>query len=60
MCRTHVNFASSNEACKFDADPNGKIYMIDRATSLPGAMRAWKEVNQRVGAVIIDIRHFFS
>lgn len=60
VCRTHVNFASSNEACKFDADPNGTIYMINRATSFPGAMRAWNELNQRAGAVLIDIREFFG
>ncbi len=58
LCRTHVNFDATNALCRFDSEAES-ILLLDRESSLPGAMKAYGELAASYGGGIGDIRDFF-
>lgn len=57
-CRTHVSLEETAEKCGFGS--KAIISMVNRDTSLPGAMQAYKEMTIRYGGHNADIRDFFG
>lgn len=57
-CRTHVSFESSNEKCRFGS--KSTIQMINRDSSFPGVMQAFRELSANYNPIPADIRDYFG
>jgi uncharacterized protein len=58
-CRTHYNFAPTNEPCQFESKDKG-MALINRETTFAGVMKAYSEHLDRHGSSVGDIRDFFG
>lgn len=58
-CRTHYNFAPTNEPCQFESKDKG-MALINKETTFPGIIKAYGELLDHHGGRVGDIRDFFG